>query len=448
MAEAAAGVLYAVEKAVEGAVVAAKGIYDPTLPLKATLVPITSVSVPLAYHTISVVKGRAYLFGGKGPKEEGNGEELADNGMHIVILPSSGVESTDYQKIEPSEEAPPRRYGHCAAVIEDRIYVFGGCGEDGEPLEENGRLWVYSCETNQWSHFDPPTEGKRPEARSCCASVASEHPRPVRKKTQQEQQVDVLPQDPPDPEITLPEIEDADTYGTVIVQGGQGKNGTPLNDLWTFDISTRTWTELPEPPPPTTSSPSLAIVDNRLYTFSAGQTSYLDLDKSASDDRWGVGELGIAPLGPWQLLPTNTARSSPENPWPGERKASPLIPVTTGQGRNYLLLVGGQSDAGGTEEDMWILQLKPEDMTAASFKDAARMAVKMNTDECKWEEVKYLNADRVMIQEGQAGRGIGIRKGLAVAKESEVDGASALIWGGIGDDGRVRGDGLMVTVDT
>lgn len=64
MAE-AASVLYGVETLVEGSIAIAKGIYDPTLPLKANLIPIKDVDLPRAYHSISEVKGRAYVFGGK-----------------------------------------------------------------------------------------------------------------------------------------------------------------------------------------------------------------------------------------------------------------------------------------------------------------------------------------------------------------------------------------------
>ena len=442
MAEAAAGVLYAVEKAVEGAVAAAKGIYDPTLPLKATLQPLTSIDIPVAYHTISVIKGRAYLFGGKtlSSRDEG-GEELADNGIHIVILPSSGVESTDYKKIEGSNEAPPRRYGHSASVIEDRIYVFGGCGQDGDVRDEGGRVWVFDTVSNTWTHFDPPAEGGKPDPRTSCASVASEHPRLMRTRPDE----GTLPQDPPDPESVMPDIPNTDSYGTLILQGGQAKGGTNLNDIWTFDISTRSWRELPDPPPPTASSPSLSLVGNRLYTFSSGVTSYLNLSQSSFDDRSGKGELGLAPMGPWEPLPPTS--SSPDQPYPGERTAAAMIPVTTGQGRNYLLLIGGQAQTDEVEEDIWALQLKPEGMTAASFKDAARQAISKETNEATWGEVKYLNSEGVMIQEGQPGRGIGPRRGLAAAKGTEVDGASVIVWGGIGADGKPRGDGLMVTVD-
>jgi hypothetical protein len=64
MAE-AAGVLYAVEHVLEGGLALAKGIYDPTLPLKATIRPIIDVDLPRVHHSVSEVKGRAYVFGGK-----------------------------------------------------------------------------------------------------------------------------------------------------------------------------------------------------------------------------------------------------------------------------------------------------------------------------------------------------------------------------------------------
>jgi hypothetical protein len=64
MAE-AAGVLYAVEHVLEGGLALAKGIYDPTLPLKATIKPINDVDLPRVHHSVSEVKGRAYIFGGK-----------------------------------------------------------------------------------------------------------------------------------------------------------------------------------------------------------------------------------------------------------------------------------------------------------------------------------------------------------------------------------------------
>ncbi|KAI7309724.1 galactose oxidase [Hortaea werneckii] len=444
MAEAGAAVAYAAKNLVEGAALLAKGVYDPTLPLKATLQPIKDVEVPQAYHTISVIKGRAYAFGGKTSSKSG-GEELADNDMHVIILPASGVESTDYRRIEATEGAPPRRWGHSAAVVDDRIYVFGGSGQDnGEPIDESGRVWVFNTATNAWYALDPHPESKRPEPRSQHASAASEHPQPTQRPTGE----GVAPQMPIDPAKEVPEPPAQDTYGTIIIQGGKAKSGEQLHDIWAFDISSRTWAELPSLPSPMSGSSSLAMTEKRIYAFARGQTSYMDLTPGNFDDRAGEGELGLTPLGPWcKLSSSATSEEEEKASHPGDREGATLVPVTTGQGRNYLLLLGGQTPFGETLEDIWALQLKPEGMTAASVKDAARQAIRKDTGEMMWEEVKYYDSEGVMIQESQPGRGTGRRKGMAVAKGTEVDGASVVAWGGVGEDGRVRGDGVMVTVD-
>ncbi|KAI7010469.1 galactose oxidase [Hortaea werneckii] len=444
MAEAGAAVAYAAKNLVEGAALLAKGVYDPTLPLKATLQPIKDVDVPQAYQTISVIKGRAYAFGGKTLSKSGV-EELADNDMHVIILPASGVESTDYRRIEATEGAPLERWGHSAAVVDDRIYMFGGSGQDdGDPIDEQGRVWVFNTATNAWYALDPHPESKRPEPRSQHASAASEHPQPTQRPTGE----GVAPQMPIDPAKEVPEPPAPDTYGTIIVQGGKAKSGEQLHDIWAFDLSSRTWAELPSLPSPMSGSSSLAMTEKRIYAFTRGQTSYMDLTPGTFDDRAGEGELGLTPLGPWCKLSSSATSEEEDTSHPGDREGATLVPVTTGQGRNYLLLLGGQTPLGGeTLEDIWALQLKPEGMTAASFKDAARQAIRKDTGEMMWEEVKYYDSEGVMIQESQPGRGTGRRKGMAVAKGTEVDGASVVAWGGVGEDGKVRGDGVMVTVD-
>ena len=308
-------------------------------------------------------------------------------------------------------------------------------------MDENSQVWVFNTISNKWTHLDASADCGRPEPWSSCAAIASEHPRPMAKRTDEGS----LPQQPPDPGSVVPEPPAADSYGTIVVQGGRGKGDSQFNDLWSFDISTRTWAKLPEPPPPMSTSPSLSFIYHRLYTFSAGQTSFLDLDPSSFNDQSGKGELGLAPLKPWSSLPPTS--SDLEKSYPGERTGASMIRVTTGQGRKYLLLIGGQSCAGETLEDIWALQLKPEGMTAASLKDAVRQAIRKDTNEAQWDEVKYLDAEGTMIQEGQSGRGIGKRRGLAAAKWMEVDGASVVLWGGSDEDAKPRSDGVLITVD-
>lgn len=76
--------------------------------------------------------------------------------MHIIILASSGIESTDYKRLEPTSSSPPARYGHSTAVIDDQIYIFGGSNTNG-PLEEKGKVWVFDTDTNSWSSLNAST---------------------------------------------------------------------------------------------------------------------------------------------------------------------------------------------------------------------------------------------------------------------------------------------------
>jgi len=371
--------------------------------------------------------------------------------MHIVVLPASGLEGTDYRKIEADTNSPSSRFGHTASVIDDQIYVHGGCDTiGGAPISENGIVWVYDTTFNKWSRIVPDNQSATPTDRVHHASVATDHPQKPFRRTDE----GTAPQAPLDPSRAdiLPEPEPANTYGTFIIYGGAGDTQSNT-DMYTFDIATKTWSELQNPPVPagSTPSPTLAMVGQRLYTFSAGQTHYMDLGKATFSDKGGQGELGVMPLGPWTALPVDVEG---HESGPAERNGAALIPVTTGQGRNYLVLIGGDASSGleGAStaaeplQDIWVLQLKPEGMTAASFKDATRMAIGTTTRENRWSECKYYGPKDVLVQEGQTGRGIGDRCGFAVSRDPEIDGNSILLWGGRSSNGNICGDGLLITI--
>ncbi|KAH0362807.1 galactose oxidase, partial [Aureobasidium melanogenum] len=423
MAE-AAGVLYAVEHLVEGGLALAKGIYDPTLPLKATIRPITDVNLPRVHHGISEVKGRAYVFGGKT-----HGNELADNAMHMIILPSSGIESTDYQRLEPTSASPPARYGHSTAVIDDQIYIFGGSDANGL-LNEKGRVWVFNTDTNSWSSLDAAV-GDVPKPRDFAAATASAQPQPEHQRADE----DVAPQLPPDPAKMVPEPLTPSTYGTFVVFGGIVEDeDRATSELWTFDIASRTWSQLPTPPAThiADTSPSITFHYNRLYLVSRSSTHYLDLSFT-SPSYTDSPTTGPTPLGPWNYLPSD----KPALP-PTRENSAALLPITTGQGRNYLLHL--------TPTMLSSLQLSSSSTTAASLKDRARDAISKKNATNEWAEVRYFTAEGVMIQEGQKDRGIGGRTGFGAAKVEEIDGGCVFVWGGV-VDGKVRGDGLMIEVE-
>ena len=443
MEPAVAGALYTAETLIEGAVAAVKGITHPTLPLKASLIHITSVPVPRSHHTISVTKGRAYIFGGE--TEPG---KLADNAMHIVILPSSGVLEADYTS-RPARPAtaegpvPAPRKGHTAVVVGDLIYVFGGEGVEAE----KGRVWMYNTTANTWSFLDPASDTLYPSHRSGHAAASSSLPGP-RDIVHKEK----APQQPADPAKVVPEPADNDSWGTIFIVGGRDtEKKVLLNDALAFDIRTRTWSNIPTPSGQPREGASLVIVGNRLYrfggkgveTFASGAIEFVDVSPV-----WKHAEGGTTPLTSgwvWEDI------SPKEGDAPKARSGAGLATVTTGQGRHYLLAVGGEAEGSNFYDDIWAFQLPPEGSSGAAIKDQTRASLKRDTHEGQWAEVQsnFVDSRGEEIEEipGEPKRGLGIRGHFAMAKGTEVDGATAVAWGGVDANGAALGDGWLISVD-
>lgn len=450
MEPAAAGALYAAENLLEGAAALIKGITHPTLPIKSRLIRITSVPVPRAHHTVSVVKGRAYIFGG----EDAPGK-LADNDMHVVILPSSGVLEADYttfpaRSANGLDDVPSPRKGHTSTVIGDSIYVLGGEGES--VADEKGRIWVYHIIRNTWAYLDPASDTLYPSQRTGHAAASSDLPGP-KTKTYHEK----APQAPADPSKVVPEPAESDSWGTIFVVGGRNTaTGELSNDALAFDVKTRTWTNVPTPSGQPRDGASLSLVGDRLYrfggkgveTFSSGATEFLD-----ASHVWKHAEGGTTPLASgwsWEDLP-HTNKATAVATAPQARSNAGLVGVTTGQGRRYLLAIGGESENSGFLDDIWALQLPPESSTAAATKDNIRATLKRDTHESQWAEVLYKYVDTRGEEEkeipAEPKRGLGARGHFGSAKGTEVDGATAVVWGGVNANGQILSDGWMITVD-
>ena len=317
MAEVAAGVAYAVETIAEGAYAATKAIYNPTAPLKATFRKLKAPSLPRSSHTVSVIKGRAYIFGG-----EIKPREPVSNDVDVLILPSIALNgTTDHINVpaKPSEtggDVPTARVGHSAAVIGDHIMIFGGRGgKDMKALEEKGRVWAFNTKSHTWTYIDPNPSSPIPEARSYHASTASEHPLPP---TNTPNITNVIMDEPPTSTKDLPEPPAALTYGTFFVHAGCLSSGGRTCDLWAFDLSSRSWAQLPTAPAPPRGGTSLALVKDRIYRFGGfdgsrelgGEVDWLDLTSGTFSDKAGKGEMALA--------------ASPKG-WPRPPRASPRI---------------------------------------------------------------------------------------------------------------------------
>ncbi|EKG20008.1 Kelch-type beta propeller [Macrophomina phaseolina MS6] len=448
------GVLSSGKGYLSGAVGFAKGMAQPgQRPVKATFAQVSGAPLPRTSHSISVVKGRAYIFGGE--TAEG---QFADNDMHVVILPSSGVSEADYYTITPKAAnegsgVPAARKGHTAVVVGDDIFIFGGDIEGG--ADEGGRVWVFSTSRSNWTPLDPANpEAPAPPSRSFQAAAASEEPTPKEPKTDQ----GILPQQPPDPSQIVPEPPEPGTWGTIFISGGKGADGELLHDLWTFDIRSRIWNKLAAPPGPARLAAALACVGSRLYLFGGvNNTEPIPTGVSHFDvsGLWRFAESGGPPArtlsGEWETI------QHEEGAGPANRSGAALVEVTAGKSGHYLLLVGGlkpdvQEEGLSYLDDVWAFQL-PTTIAATPAKTSSQNTVKLDTKDAHWAEVQYqyLNDDGDVVPERPASltgtKGMDTRIGFGAAPGTEVDGASVVVWGGADDTGKILDNGWLITVD-
>jgi Galactose oxidase, central domain len=427
-----AAAAWAAESLVEGAAAAGIVASQPTMPVKGHWRKIhTSKALPRSSHSISVIKGKAYIFGG-----EERPREPVNNALHVFTLPTTLVDDVDYTTIEDAE-APPPRLGHTATVIGNRIYVFGGRGgKDMAPLDEKGRVWVFDTLARKWSYIDSMPNTPYPEARSYHASASTIHP---------------LPNDALDDSGATA----VTPHGSIFIHGGCPASGR-LADVWCFDVAAATWSPFPEAPDAARGGAALALAQNRIWRYGGfdgehelgGQVDYLRLAKTTFDDKGGKGEMAvIAETGSWEKVVAEGDNASP-----GKRSVAGLHPLTTGQGRNYLLCMLGEKTpsneghkgAGEFWDDIWSFQIQPTGMTGASLKDAARQMVGAKIAENSWARVDVSEYSKT---DGKAPTP-SPRGWFASTYDDDYDRMSVVLWGGIGADNERLGDGWIFTLDT
>ncbi|MDI1493521.1 MAG: hypothetical protein OHK93_005311 [Ramalina farinacea] len=474
------------------------GVAKPTPALSATFKRISNETIiPRINHSVTVIDGSAYLFGG----ETENGK-LASDEVHIIGLPfdDGGEQSKpDYKSVPALGEGqdgktPGSRAGHTAVGIAHRIFVFGGRGEDGKAIEEMGRVWVFDTKTLGWSYIDAvdDNEASMPPARYQHSCVGSDRPSPPSQKpSYSESFTSTMSKIPSlvsgtsstpaaDQPIVMKEDLSSDAHGTLIVHGGLvSSSSPPVTDTWLFDISTRTWSSLAFLPSsgesPNPSSAALALTNDIIYTISG--TSQLSHDISSIPLKISPHPLDptktsiLAPASPsWTR---NTIPTNPLTPGPQSRIGAVLLPVTSGVGRHYLLYLMGESaatkpEAASTEKDeaapskptgdeeqpllfsdAWAYGLPPPTLTPAGLKDKARSTVGMSTPPMTWAEVRVEANIEEAAEEGAMGKAHpGPRAWFAADgfDMSRDGGRGVVLWGGRNGRGEVEGDGWVVSV--
>jgi hypothetical protein len=219
-------------------------------------------------HVLSVIGQTVCIFGG-----EVQPRQPVDDQVDVLSL------TADAPKLETKKTstAPSPRVGSASALLADRLYLFSGRGgTDMAPIDEKGSVWNYDPASGEWSQIKPNDVSQPyPEARSyhCAAS---------------------------------------DGEGGLFIHAGCPDKGR-LQDLWRFDVFSRSWLQLPDAPPPQRGGTSLAYSGGKLYRMNGfdgekeqgGSIDIFDIeDNSWSTETWPTdGNSGPEPRSVAALLP-------------------------------------------------------------------------------------------------------------------------------------------------
>ncbi|KAI9048388.1 hypothetical protein LZ554_007224 [Drepanopeziza brunnea f. sp. 'monogermtubi'] len=439
------------------AATALHGMFKSTHPVKAKWERINSTPLPRSSHTLSVIAGRAYVFGG-----EINPREPVDNDMHIITLPYDALSSADYKSVPAKAEmaggeVPEKRVGHTAAVIGERIFVWGGRGgKEMKPLEEKGRVWVYDTRTDAWSFLDPMPGTPFPEARSYHSSLAIEKPEAGNTKSVEIDNATELPKAGTIAEAAQTDAEKGG-YGTFFVHAGCPNSGR-TNDLWGFDVRSKTWKEFPAAPGKPRGGTSIAISKQRIYRYGGfngtgeegGQVDILELGLDTFSGTGPSTEAAVVPKGTWQTLDFTEEGMK----YPGNRSVAGFQSITTGMGREYLVLLLGERDpssqghegAGKFWGDVWVFQCPPLGMTGASFKDATWQSLGKETGEGQWSQMQVADAEGVEGEEIH--KLVPSERGwFASSTMGDLDASSVVLWGGLNGKNEREDNGWILRVE-
>ncbi|KAK7529208.1 uncharacterized protein J3D65DRAFT_175248 [Phyllosticta citribraziliensis] len=442
MAEIATGALVAeqvISTTVEGGLVAGYAIAQPTVPLKASLKRVAvSELIRRQWHSINVIDGKAYVFGGI--THDGL---LAGNEMHQITLPGAKhTNGLDYHAVPAIGSAddspvPSPRAGHSAVVAGAKIVIWGGRDEHGNSLNgEAPQLWIFDTTTLRWSHTPVP-DGPRDSQFHHGAALWRGNQLVV--------------------------------YGGFSKPAGAADLRT-LPSLSTIDIETGGWqSHADQTLSPITPPSAIAVVEDKVYTVGAGDrfqspVHVYDLASTTTANK----DIASATWTTIQV-PANPLVQSPSTP----RSGAGLLPVSTGHGRHYLLYLFGQaasstkttspSDAqlsqaatADTDSDsntfanpdspnsslLYSFQLPSHGTSLAAAKDGARDVVGLDSGAAAWAEVDIALPTEEYAHEGKAHPGP--RANFACAN---VNDKTVVIWGGVDARGVVEGDGWIIGIE-
>lgn len=267
---------------------------------------------------------------------------------------------------------PIARVGTTSATVDQKVYFFSGRGGvEMSPVDENGALWCFNFSDRDgvgWELIQPSDpKAPFPEARSyhCMTS---------------------------------------DSTSKLYIHAGCPTSGR-LNDLWSFDVKERAWTQLASAPGSPRGGTSIAYLDRKIYRMGGFDGKHeiggaLDVYDTTSDT-WTITT--FAPDG---------------TDGPGARSVASLLALEV-NGKKSLVTLFGESDpsalghagAGNMMEDVWVWDVQGE----------------------KWSKV---------VSEGETPKGRGWFAADVVTKEGQQ---GVIVQGGLDESNERLDDAWLLT---
>jgi N-acetylneuraminic acid mutarotase len=195
------------------------------------------------------------------------------------------------------------------------MYIFSGRGgTEMAPIDEHGALWEFDPTNTSWAILKPTDSSKPyPPARSYHSSSS-----------------------------------DGET--AFYVHAGCPEKGR-LSDLWKFNVLERTWTQLPDAPPPQRGGTSIAHHNGKLYRMNGFD---------GNTEQGGTIDIFDIATNSWS---SDTFKAD-GNDGPEARSVCVLLPVRLAQKDKLLTLFGerdpsslGHAGAGKMLDDVWIYDI-------------------------------------------------------------------------------------------
>lgn len=283
---------------------------------------VTSKILQRSSQIISVIHDTVYVFGG-----ELRPREPRDNDVHVIKIQRDASLHPSVATLSSNSHSPPPRVGAASTTLHQKIYMFSGRGGSAmTPVEEHGSFWVFDPSKSQWDFLSPKTASHEfPEARSYHTLTS-------------------------------------DGGDIIYLHAGCPEKGR-LSDLWSFHVSSRSWSRLASAPDPPRGGTSIAFSEGLVYRMNGFD---------GNTELGGSVDIYSPDANAW----TTHSYAADGRSGPGPRSVGALVSCNIG-GRPSLVTLFGERDpsalghqgAGKMLSDIWILDLQSKVWNEAQVRD-------------------------------------------------------------------------------